>query len=807
MSVLGAALLSRAAATEVVELLGPDDFYRSAHRIVFEAIQELMNRSEPVDPVTLLDHLVATDRLDQVGGAVAVQGLAGAVPTAANAAHYARIVANHSLMRKVIEAGTEIVQLGYTPTDDPREAVNQAESLMYDVAEGRVTSEATALKGLLNDAFEEIERRHQAGDDVVGLPTGFRDLDRMTAGFQPQNLIILAARPAMGKCQPGSTIINMADTGERISLAEAVERGRAGKLVTVSSLNAAGRIQLMPVSAFHHNGHQEVATVESGLGRRTTATRNHPFLTPTGWRALGELQCGDLIAVPRQIHVEGVDRKTDAELESFLAGSDHQIPEPVFRLPNDQVRLFLSRLFATDGSAWVAEQHGYFGISYTSVSRELIDGVVHLLLRLGIIARVRERRVKYVRPDGKVEYRPANELEIRDAENVLRFLDEVGIFSKEEACDRVRAAAEARTNRHTNTDLLPIQVWDEILAAKGDRSWADVSEATGRPRNHNWHVGKRRPSRRLLAELAEALDDDGLRAQATSDVYWDEVVSITDAGFDEVYDLTVPGLHNFVADDVIVHNSTLMLSMAQYVTAELKKPVAIFSLEMSKIEIVMRLLSSEAGVDGSRIKTGKLEDTDWRKLGDALGKLAEAPLYIDDTPSITMLEILSKCRRLKQRDGLDMVIVDYMQLMTSHKRVDNRQQEVAEISRGMKMLAKELDIPVIALSQLNRSPEMRTDKRPMLADLRESGSVEQDADIVGFIYRDEVYDAESPDRGIAELIIAKHRNGATGTVKLAFLGHLTKFANLSRGPAGGFQDGGPPTAPPPPMPPPPDSPV
>ncbi len=160
------------------------------------------------------------------------------------------------------------------------------------------------------------------------------------------------------------------------------------------------------------------------------------------------------------------------------------------------------------------------------------------------------------------------------------------------------------------------------------------------------------------------------------------------------------------------------------------------------------------------------------------------------------MEITSKCRRLKQRYGLSMVIVDYLQLMTSHRRVDNRQEEVAQISRGLKMLAKELDIPVIALSQLNRSPEARTDKRPMLADLRESGSVEQDADIVGFIYRDEVYHEDTPDRGIAELIISKHRNGGTGVVKLAFLGHVTKFANLARGGMGGPSDGPPPAPPP-----------
>ena len=205
-------------------------------------------------------------------------------------------------------------------------------------------------------------------------------------------------------------------------------------------------------------------------------------------------------------------------------------------------------------------------------------------------------------------------------------------------------------------------------------------------------------------------------------------------------------------------------------------------------------------IDSSRLKTGRLEDHDWRKLGEALGKLAEAPLFIDDTPSINLMEISSKCRRLKQRYGLRMIIVDYLQLMTSHRRVDSRQEEVSQISRGLKMLAKELNVPVIALSQLNRSPEARTDKRPMLADLRESGAVEQDADIVGFIYRDEVYNPDTEAKGEAELIIAKHRAGRLATVRLSFLGHHSRFANIARtpGPPPGSGGGGyapPPAAP------------
>jgi len=211
--------------------------------------------------------------------------------------------------------------------------------------------------------------------------------------------------------------------------------------------------------------------------------------------------------------------------------------------------------------------------------------------------------------------------------------------------------------------------------------------------------------------------------------------------------------------------------------------VLIFSLEMGQIELTQRMLCSEARVDSKRVRNGTLDEADWGKIAHATGRLADAQIWIDDNPNLTIMEIRSKARRLKSRVGdLGLIVVDYLQLMTGRAGAESRQVEVSEISRGLKILARELECPVIALSQLSRSLEMRADKRPMLADLRESGSIEQDADVVMFIYRDEVYNPESPDRGTAEIIVAKHRNGPTGTVRLAFLDHFTKFANMAKVP-------------------------
>lgn len=221
------------------------------------------------------------------------------------------------------------------------------------------------------------------------------------------------------------------------------------------------------------------------------------------------------------------------------------------------------------------------------------------------------------------------------------------------------------------------------------------------------------------------------------------------------------------------------LNVVQYAAVRKHKTCAVFSLEMSKVQVVNRMLSCESGVEAEKLRTGKLEERDWERLAEALAPLSEAPIYIDDTAGITMSEIRSKCRKLKLEHGLDLIMLDYLQLVSGGARAsENRQLEISEISRGLKALAREMDCPVLALSQLSRALEARADHRPMLSDLRESGAIEQDADLVMFLYRDEYYHPDTEDKNIAEIIVAKQRNGSTGTVKLAYLGQYTKFANL-----------------------------
>jgi replicative DNA helicase len=425
-SVLGAMMISPGAIGAVSEILDAADFYRESHAKIYRAALALYAKGEPVDAITLTDELEERGELDDVGGRVRLHELAALVPASSHAGHYAKIVRETATLRGLIRAGNDIARLGFDRPGETVELVDRAEQIVFDLSQQRVSTEFAHIDELLKDSFETITKLYEAGSDITGTPSGFRDLDRLTSGFQPGNLIIVAARPSMGK-------------------------------------------------------------------------------------------------------------------------------------------------------------------------------------------------------------------------------------------------------------------------------------------------------------------------------------------------------------------SALALCMAANVSVRHEKPVALFTLEMSKAEVTQRLMCAEGKVESQRLRTGKLAADDWPRLTTACDKLAKAPIYVDDTGSITMMEIRSKLRRLKMREpNLGLVVVDYLQLMTSGTTVENRVQEVSQISRALKVLARDLDVPIVALSQLSRAVEQRHDKRPILSDLRESGSIEQDADLVMFVYRDEYYNPEDTDSaGVAELILAKHRNGATGTEKLAFQKRYAKFADLA----------------------------
>lgn len=425
MAVLGAILLDGSALITVAERIGSEDFYRTAHQLIFEAMLEIAESNEPVDLVTLTARLQDKQQLDEVGGVAYLTQLSNAVPTAANVDYYAQIVEEKSLLRRLIRTATQIVSKGYSSEEDVTELLSEAEQRIMDISNRRTSSGFIPIRDVLMDVFERVELLSQQRGGITGIPSGFVDLDRMTSGFQRSDLIIVAARPSVGK-------------------------------------------------------------------------------------------------------------------------------------------------------------------------------------------------------------------------------------------------------------------------------------------------------------------------------------------------------------------TAFALNIAQNVGVRGKETVAIFSLEMGAAQLVQRMISAEGNIEAGKLRNGDLSSEDWEKLSMAIGALSEANIYIDDSPSVTVADIRAKCRRLKREKGLGLIVIDYLQLIQGRGRGDNRQQEVSEISRTLKQIARELDVPVIALSQLSRSVEQRQDKRPMLSDLRESGSIEQDADIVAFLYRDDYYDKETERKNIIEIIIAKQRNGPVGTVELAFLKQYSKFVNLDR---------------------------
>lgn len=428
-SVLGGILIENYVINKVIEVLEPNDFYRESHRKIYKALLNLSERDEPADLITLTNELKNQGHLDFVGGASYIASLIDSVPTAANIEYYAKIVKEKSILRKLIQTSTEIITQSYEDRGDVESFLDEAERAIFDISENRVRPSFYSIKEVVKDSFKILERLYEKKELVTGIPSGFKELDRMTAGFQPSDLIIVAGRPSMGK-------------------------------------------------------------------------------------------------------------------------------------------------------------------------------------------------------------------------------------------------------------------------------------------------------------------------------------------------------------------TAFCLNLAQFAAIQKKIPIAIFSLEMSKEQLGIRMLCSEAHVEGTKLRSGFLSESDWPRLTIAAGNLSDAPIYIDDTAALTVLELRAKARRLKtEHGGLGMVIIDYLQLMKGRTRVESRQQEISEISRSLKALAKELNIPVIAVSQLSRKTEERTGNRPQLSDLRESGAIEQDADLILFIYRDEVYNRseDNPNKGKAEIIIGKQRNGPTGKIDLAFLDKFTTFKELYKG--------------------------
>ena len=842
--ILGAILLDNELITQAIELISPEDFYLPNNRRVFKAMIALFERGDRIDPILIGEELKKDGSIDSIGGVATITNLTYGLPHFSEIFDYAKVVKDKAMTRNLIKVCNQITSEALAEEDDAEVILDHAEQLIFQLADEKTRQGFSHVQPIAETVLAKVQEfAKRESHALTGLSTGFRDLDEKTSGLQRTDLIIVAARPSMGKCETFDTEILLSDGS--VKTIEEIYKLQSAELLTLKN---DFKFTLTKASDFIDDGIKPVFRVTTKLGRQIETTITHPYLTIKGWSKLGNLKVGDKIAVPRIMNVFGKDEMRECEVKIlgyllgdgsitcgsplFIVGkpalqSDFEeavsnfggvetviakysgrtptlrirqsgggstnanpvttwlrelglygcnshtkfIPKEVLTLKKELIAILLNRLFSTDGWASVLTS-GQVQLGFASVSEKMVRQVQHLLLRFGVIAKLKKRAVKY-----KEGRNPAWQIDITDALSIKTFIREIGIYGKEAA---LKLALETLENRNyqTNNDLIPIEIWENISESKGAESWASLARRAELKGHTNIHVGKRAPSRQRLGNLATALENETLQNIAASEVYWDEIVSIEYAGEKQVFDLTIPETHNFVANDICVHNTALCLTLAQNAAILEKAVVAVFSLEMSKEQLVMRMLSSEARVDAHRFRTGYLTRDEWGRLAESIGTLSNARIFIDDTPGISVLEMRAKSRRLAtEQKQIDLIVVDYLQLMSGGKRSESRQQEVSQISRELKGLAKELNVPIVALSQLSRAPEARNPPRPMMSDLRESGSIEQDADVVTFIYREDYYKPTEENAGIAELLIAKQRNGPTGTVKLAFLKEFTRFEN------------------------------
>ena len=803
-SLLGAMLLSRDAIAAALEVCSADDFYKPAHAHIYEAIEALYGHGEPADPVTVADELRRAQLLDAIGGPAILTDLVAATPFTGNAAHYAHIVEEFALLRRLIGVGSEITELGYTLPDDVTAAVDQAEAMVFDIAQRRVTDSVAELRGLLGDALDRLAALYERGEAITGTPTGYLDLDERLSGLQPSALTIVGARPGCGKALALDTPIPTPDGWATMGDLE------AGSVV----FNDQGQPCAVTYASPVFIGHQ-CFEVRFDDGSAIVADADHRWLAYDfpAWKSYrGRVQraaagppANPNLARDQSARILHPRIVTTAEM--VAEGVRARDGRPNWYLPLAHIDL-RTRELPVDPyvlGCWLGD-----GCSSSSSMTIGMQDAAHFVAEFNAAGYPLDHRPS----NGPLQWATtpvAGSGRWQSYDGPLRVLTrelhEVGLLRG--VVKHIPAAYLRSSTKQRLALLQGLMDTDGSLTGTGAEIClsnfhllSQVHELV-RSLGHKPHPIRRRtiklPDGRLteawrfgwtpldpvfrLARKADALAQR-CRTSATGRPSRRAIVDIVEVPSVPTRCIAVDTpSHLFLAGDAFVptHNTSFALGMAAHAAVEKGLPVLFFSLEMSHDEVTQRLLSAEASVEATKLRNGKLNDNDWKKISHAIGRLSEAPLWIDDNPNMTVMEMRAKARRLKSRLGnLSLIVVDYLQLMTGRRNAENRQVEVSEISRGLKILARELEVPVVALSQLSRNLEMRADKRPMLADLRESGSLEQDADIVMFLYRDELYNAESPDRGIAEVIVAKHRSGPTGTERLAFLDRFTRFANMAR---------------------------
>ncbi|MEU8314301.1 replicative DNA helicase [Micromonospora sp. NPDC048887] len=842
--VLGGMLLSKDAIADVVEILKTNDFYRPVHATIFDAILDIYGRGEPADPITVAAALADSGDLARIGGAPYLHTLIASVPTAANAAYYARIVGERAVLRRLVEAGTRIVQLGYgtgpSGSRDVDDIVDLAQQAVYEITEKRVSEDFAVLADMLQPTLDEIEAVGAQGGVMTGVPTGFTDLDRLLNGLHAGQLIIVAGRPGLGKAlaldtplptPQGWTTMGEVRVGEQLLAAD-------GTPTTITNVfdvmydRPCYEVEFSDGSVIVADAEHLWKTNTRASRSQPEARRRHHWAEP----ALAKVRAAEatasaephrLVTLAETLEQVGPEFRNVLHTVAQTVGSNGKVARPVTRAgktrnwtaPGYPVGALISGLGArAERPVNAGSRAEHDGIVTTAqiaatLRTETADRRLNHAVRNCAPLRLPERDLA-VPPytlgvwlgDG---HTGASRFTTADAEMLDLvaqdgfLLREVGVAYDKHIPDAYLRASETQRRallaglmdtdgtvaptgnlRYTSTSRRLIDGVRELVVSLGYRCTMTERKVRGRTEESSIAYTLNFSTPDPVFRLDRKRTAHAARRRTLSDVRSHSrfIVDVRPVPSVPVRCVTVDNPdHLYLAGRSMIptHNSTASMDFARNAAIRANQASAIFSLEMSKVEIVMRLLSAEARVPLHVLRSGQLSDDDWTKLARCMGEISEAPLFVDDTPSMNLMEIRAKARRLKQKHDLKLIVVDYLQLMTSPKRTESRQQEVADLSRGLKLLAKEVECPVIAVSQLNRGPEQRTDKRPQLSDLRESGSIEQDADVVILLHRDDYYDKESPRAGEADFIIAKHRNGPTDTVTVAAQLHLSRFVDMA----------------------------
>ena len=779
-SVLGGLLLSNPSWDRIGDVVAESDFYRHDHRVLWRTITRLIEDNKPADILTVSEALKLNGEFDAVGGIAYLQQLANGTPSAANIRRYAEIVRERSIMRRLAEVGTSIADSAYTPTGrDAMRLLDEAETKILEIGEsgGRTQKGLQKMTELLAEVMNRVDELHKNPSAVTGKATGFVDLDEMTSGLQEGDLVIVAGRPSMGKAQPLDAKVK---TPSGWASMGSLQVGDA-----LASLDGAASI----VTGVFPQGSRQVYRITFSDGRSTECCAEHLWrVMYRDWdapRVVNTAKLMEMLGRKRYQHRLWIDEVNGEfghdealPLDPWLLGAmlgDGTLSGSSPRF-STAVPEMLERVLETAGDELMLRHSSAY--DWRIVNKRPVgtrwavkpNPVAQALNGLGLWAiGSHEKFIPRI-------YRHADRMARL---NVLRgLLDTDGWVEK---WGTIRFCTSSYRLARDVTDLVrSLGGWCTLRDKRTTYSYQGEKKEGRTAFVLNIHHPDPR-SLLLLSHKRDRLPEKPARR------YRPVISSIvaTRTAATQCISVSHPSRLYVTDDYVVTHNTSLALNIAEHVGIELKLPVLIFSMEMGGTQLGLRMLGSVAKVDAQKLRTGRLDSTDWDRLGTALGKLNEAPILVDETAALNPLELRSRARRLwREYGGLGLIVIDYIQLMSAASSgVENRATEISEISRSLKAMAKELQVPVVALSQLNRSLEQRPNKRPVMSDLRESGAIEQDADLILFIYRDEVYNDASEDKGLAEIIVGKQRNGPIGTVKLTFRGQHTRFENYA-GPTG-----------------------